>query len=252
MDKNQTPKNETTAISVLSMNRHAAQAACLTFGETGLVLKGDATNEQIVALAESVTKFTDRLGSARRWWVGDLVATADKRGRDLFEAVAGASQMSAADVQNCASVSRTYPLADRIAGLSWSIHREAAGIGDTKKRREVLEDALASGYGVRQVAAIVRAWKLENGFERATGRDAEPTEKAAPEAFAAAVNTVGIYDVVGFLKHCTSDEALKIIDTARIRISILESGATPEAASDEFDAAFAKLDETLANMTEAA
>lgn len=253
MDKNQNPQTE-MKISVLSMNRHAALATCLSFNETGLVLKSDATDEQIIHLAKNVTEFGDRLSSARRWWVGDLVSGAEGRGRDLFEKVALAAQMSPADVQNCATVSRAYGMADRIAGLSWSIHREAAGMSDTRARRELLEDALKSGYGVRQVAVMVRKWKIANGLERPTqdARATEPIEKPAPESMAGQTFTINMFDVVAFLKHATTEDCLKIIEVARLRIGIAETGAETEAASDEFDAGFAALDATLNSMKEAA
>lgn len=255
MDKNQNTQIE-MKVSVLSMNRHAAMATCLAFNETGLVLKSDATDDQIVHLAKNVTEFGDRLSSARRWWVGDLIAGAEGRGRDLFEKVADAAQMSAADVQNCATVSRAYKLSDRIVGLSWSIHREATGMTDTRARRALLEEALANGYGVRQVAVMVRKWKIENGIERPSAaqdaRAVEPVEKPAPEGVAGQSFVINVFDVVSFLKHCTTEEALKVIEVARLRIGIVEQGSDDQTASDEFDAGFAALDATLESMKVAA
>ena len=256
MDKNQNPPTTEMKVSVLSMNRHAALATCLSFNETGLVLKSDATDEQIIHLAKNVTEFGDRLSSARRWWVGDLISGAEGRGRDLFEKVALAAQMNVGDVQNCATVSRAYGMSDRIAGLSWSIHRECARMSDTRARRELLEDALKSGYGVRQVATMVRKWRIANGFERPTktaeDTHAEPIEKPAPESMAGQTFTINMFDVVAFLKHATTEDCLKVIEVARLRIGIAETGADTEAASDEFDAGFAALDATLNSMKEAA
>lgn len=92
----------------------------------------------------------DQTHRAILWWVGDaLIYAEDNFGDQWAQAV---DAQYADQHRNAMWVSRQIPVSERVAGLSWSAHRETASLG-AEERREILAMAKREGWGARQIAA---------------------------------------------------------------------------------------------------
>jgi hypothetical protein len=114
----------------------------------------------------SVCEFVGKLGSAQRWWVGDLVNQGERRfGEDVYQALEGL-QMSPEGRMECARVAVAFHRSQRRPGLSWGHHRAVAArwIGPDR-REQLLDRAEGESWGVRELAQAVRDLRaLESGL----------------------------------------------------------------------------------------
>lgn len=239
-----TPDN---AIVVPTLKKAVAVAVCHEFGEIGLVVRKDAEDAEIVKLAGAIGEFTGRLDQSRRWWIGDLVLAANSRSDELFTAVCAAGNITRRDAQNCVTVAKRIPLEDRIAGLSWSTHREVVPVDDRQARNEILRKAAEEGLSSRDVAALVAAWQVANGKKHVKDVPAPATADDTGHAMTPTVSETSMYDVLWFIRSADLNTVNRLVAACNSRLEIMSQGMGETESNDAFDAAMRAVDEALAN-----
>jgi len=93
----------------------------------------------------SVCEYVGRLGSAQKWWAGDLFNEGERRfGEAVYQALEGL-QMSPEGRMECARVAAAIPRRRRRATLSWGHHRAVAARWIDPGTREEFLDRAGSG-----------------------------------------------------------------------------------------------------------
>lgn len=244
-NKTTTPNPEEVSIVVPAMKRAVAASACRQFGETGLVIRKDAEDAEIVTLAASVGEFTGRIDQSRRWWIGDIVLAANSRSDELFTRVCEAGKISRRDAQNCVTVAKRIPIEDRIAGLSWSTHREVVPVDDRKERNAILKKAAEEGLSSRDVAALVTAWQVENGKKHLDEKPAPANADDAGHAMTPTVNETSLYDVLWFIRGSDFNTVNRLLSACNSRLEIMSQGLGETESNDAFDAAMKAIEDAM-------
>lgn len=246
--KPDSPETESTAVSVINMSRHAAVTACTQFGQTGLVVKKNATIEQIEALSKNVSGFKEKVGNAYRWWAGDIGNAAEKRGEEAMTRAADALGMTLRDFQNCITVSKRIEINDRVDGLTWSAHRAVVSIPDSRARNALLAQAKADGLSSRQIEALVKAWKIANGMDGDNSRDNKAgdtiPDAATPDA---QVSSITLYEVISFIKRATTSDLQRIEAAFGARNAALVESLSDHDSNSAVDDALAAFEAAIKN-----
>lgn len=174
----------------------------------GIALDPVALHVEDEALSE--WRFEDALRqlvtveSATPWWLGDLLAFGERTWRETYKDIAARANVEAKTIKNRVWVSKAIQPQDRVAGLSWAVHREVAKL-PADEQSIWLERAKAGGWS---------AETLRDEIKKAEG--AQPKPKPKPLATATPLLTEAIADVPGaYFAEATAilqDERLAVVD----------------------------------------
>jgi len=128
--------------------RHADHAITLAEGvvltDSGCAIDHDISIEVFCSALQNV----QALANATMWALGDLLLYGEARGDygEMYTQALDATKKSYATLTQAVRISKAYPQPERVAAVSWSHHREAAGIKDPAVRSELLYQAAQEGW----------------------------------------------------------------------------------------------------------
>lgn len=172
---------------------------------TALMLPDEMTPDGCVEVVKGISKFKDDFDGTYRFVIGDAVVFAqDKFGTSVYPQVMSECKLDIQDVRNCVYVARNVPPAIRLEGLSWSHHREVAGIQDPKVKLKLLQTARDNKWSREQLRATVQSIKTT------LAKTSEPSSvKSTPsDPPPAKVSVTSLNAVINFLAQCDSQDQL--------------------------------------------
>ena len=175
---------------------------------TALMLPDEMTPDGCVEVVKGISKFKDDFDGTYRFVIGDAVVFAqDKFGTSVYPQVMSECKLDIQDVRNCVYVARNVPPAIRLEGLSWSHHREVAGIQDPKVKLKLLQTARDNKWSREQLRATVQSIKTT------LAKSSEPSNvKSSPsEPPPAKVSVTSVNAVINFIAQCDSQEQLNYL-----------------------------------------
>ena len=116
----------------------------VTLSATGCVIDHELTIEEFCSALQNV----QTMANASLWGLGDLLLYGEARGDygEMYSQALDATKKSYATLTQSVRVAKAYPPPERVAAVSWSHHREAAGIKDPAVRSELLYQAAREGW----------------------------------------------------------------------------------------------------------
>jgi hypothetical protein len=113
----------------------------VTLTPTGAEISNTITLDSFLQAVKNANTLT----TASLWALGDLLFYGEHRSDwgETYTQALDLSNRSAWTLSQSIRLSKAYPLTERIAGVSWSHHRDALHLKDRKARRELLERAAA-------------------------------------------------------------------------------------------------------------
>lgn len=149
----------------------------------------------------------DQTNRAIKWWCADALIYGENNFPDQWTQMLDAEY--AEQHREAMRVARRIPPADRVEGLSWSVHREVAAC-DPEERNELLALAKAQGWGTRQL--------VEERKRRKEAAEAYPRNGAPEHRELEADSTVESTQSTAPLSH---------IAELREKIAALRAGEVP-------------------------
>lgn len=120
----------------------------------GWIPPDDLTYEQWFGIGSAL----QGVNRALMWWIGDWLNYGERRYGETYTQAIEQTGKSENVLQNAKWVAEKYQSSTRVEGLSWSHHREAAGLPE-KERADVLKRARAEGWTSRDVKTEVNRRK---------------------------------------------------------------------------------------------
>ena len=94
-----------------------------------------------------------QIDTSLHWWLADLLIYGENKWPDRYAQLVDVTGLKADTLYNVVWVGRKFPPGERIAGLSFSHHKEVAGIKNTLERRKWLEEAKRESMSSRELRA---------------------------------------------------------------------------------------------------
>jgi len=121
----------------------------VTLTQTGALIRDDVLLEdwaQALGVCQA-------LGNATMWALGDLLLYAHEHTQwgEKYSQFLDLTGKSYSTLTKATYVARHYPHEERVTGLSWSHHMEAASIKDKDQRHQLLSQAKEEGWTREQV-----------------------------------------------------------------------------------------------------
>jgi len=126
------------------------QAGRFTLTPVGVDLTGMSADEWGV-MGEVIT----RLDTSLQWIIGDWAAYAIREFGETYESIAAVFGLDAHTISTYVSVCNSFPIATRIAELSFGHHRLVQGMSD-RQRTHWLSKAVESKWAVKQLSAAIK------------------------------------------------------------------------------------------------
>ena len=102
-----------------------------------------------------------QLSNATLWTLGDLLIYGEEQPwGEMYSQALDLTGKSIHTLHAAARVSRSYPMEDRLEGVSWSHHREALVL-PTEERRAALENAVTSGVSAMSLRELLGPGKTK-------------------------------------------------------------------------------------------
>lgn len=193
------------------------------------------SNDELVTLAHKFSDFKSMSSSAFYWGIGDIIVEAEARGENVVVAVVESAGISIQEGRNCAYVSRHIPRAERfpVEGkkMTWAHHRPTASL-PADARKEILIKARDLKLSVKDIEALVRAYKEANNIIDGKTFDPDKSDAESPDG-GSKVSLVSMDEVISFIKNCDPDSLIRVEETLKERMSDMMGSSDTDLTIDK-------------------